>query len=197
MSKKLEYTILFLFSLFLLGLFVWQMQNRDVGLEDLNPKLDNTPIVDIEEAPVVDLSCEVDSDCEIDETIIHCPAEVRCEDKQCVTYCIYDEIDQKEMFTVSECLDDVSPLEVRSNEYSLNWNDDDELIIKFNIVLSCSIDNLSAYYELSKENHLSLYYEYVLPEETEACLCVRELTYKIPNLNRKLDYNIIINKIEK
>ena len=190
MSKKIEYTILLMFSLSLMGIFLWQMQSKEVEFTDLQI---NKPIPPVE----IDLSCEVDSDCMIDETVVHCPAEIRCEENTCVTYCVYDDVDNADMFNVSECLDDIDPLSVRDNEYTLDWDNEEELNIKFNIVLACNIVDLSAYYELESNNHLSLFYEYQIPSETEPCLCVRTLTYKVPQLNEHINYEILIHKVEK
>lgn len=189
MSKKIEYTVLILFSLILLGVFLWQMQEKDLTFSDITQPV--PPPVEEET-----FTCEQDSDCVLDEAVVLCPAEFRCENNQCVTYCVYDDVEAANMFQVSECLNEVDPLAVRENEYSLNWETDD-LMIDFNIVLACSIQGLSGYYELADNNELSLYYEYKVPELTEPCLCVRTLTYRVPSLLQTFDYNININKIEK
>lgn len=189
MSKKLEYAILIIFSLILMGIFLYQMQAKDVGFTDFtHDKVIVKPLYN---------SCEIDSDCVLDEAVVLCPAEVRCEENKCVTYCIYDDVESADMFQVSECLEDIDPLSVRDGEYTLNWSQEEELTIEFNIVLACNIQGLSGYYELAAKNQLSLNYEYKVPLETEPCLCVRKLSYKVPHLSQLLDYEIIINKIEK
>lgn len=195
MKNYYKYLILFSFCLIAFFLLWWQITNGEESRE-IGPIsfIDKNEMMAPDPAPV---ACEVDEDCKTDTAVVHCPAEARCVDKVCQVYCVYDDVSDLEPFSVSDCQDEIDPLTVRPEEYQLKWLNANDLRIAFNIVLSCNIDNLSGSYELDDNNKITLNYEYTIKEAGDRCLCVRQLKYRIPNLDQLLNYEIIINKIEK
>jgi hypothetical protein len=194
MKNYYKYLILFGFCLIAFVLLFWQVLGRGESVA-INPM----PFVPkpIEKPVDEPIACEIDDDCQIDQAVVHCPAEARCVEKVCQVYCVYDDVNDLEPFSVSECQDDIEPLEVRSDEYKLKWLSKTDLKISFNIVLACNIDSLSGSYELDDQNKITLNYEYTVKETAGRCLCVRNLKYRIPNLDEQENYEVIINKIEK
>lgn len=195
MKNAYKYFILLGFFVIALFLLAWQIwgKGEEVSITPLpfvNEPVNETPV---EEA----IACEIDDDCRVDEAVVHCPAEARCVENFCQVYCVYDDVSDLEPFSVSECKEDVNPLDVRSEEYQLKWLNSTDLRIAFDIVLACNIDNLSGSYELDDHNKITLNYEYQIKEAAGPCLCVRQLKYRLPNLDDKMTYEININKIEK
>lgn len=194
MKNIYKYFILLGFCLIAFILLFWQVWGQKESVA-INPMpFSQKPL----EKPINEaISCEIDSDCSLENTVLHCPAEARCVENICQVYCVYDDISDLEPFSVSECQDEVDPFTVRSDEYQLKWLNKTDLRIAFNIVLDCAIDNLSGSYELDDQNKITLNYEYVVQNAGGRCLCVRQLKYRIPNLDDKMNYEIIINKTEK
>jgi hypothetical protein len=195
MKNAYKYLILFGFFVITLFLLVWQIwgKGEDLTITPLpfvSKSVVGTPI----DEPI---ACEIDKDCKVDETVVHCPAEARCVENFCQVYCVYDDVSDLEPFSVSECKEDVNPLDVRSDEYQLKWLNATDLRITFDIVLACNIDSLSGSYELDDNNRITLNYEYQIKEAAGPCLCVRQLKYRLPNLDDKMTYEIKIHKIEK
>jgi len=186
--KTIQYIIIGLFFILISILLYWQ-----ITINNIKPvEITNTPIKINE---TTNNSCQVDSDCTVDEKVVHCQTEALCEHNKCITYCVYNDVEQKELFTVSQCLNDIKPLDVTEKEYSLNW-EENRAEIKFKVILACNVTDLSGFYEIDNGG-ITLNYEYIIPTESIPCLCVRELTYNIPNLDPFFNYKIIINKIEK
>ncbi|HPL93084.1 MAG TPA: hypothetical protein PLB38_02275 [bacterium] len=194
MKKIHQYIILLSFCLIVVFLLLWQIRERGESVA-ISPM----PFVEKPQETVVDepIACEIDDDCRVDEAVVHCPAEARCVEKFCQVYCVYDDVSDLEPFSVSECKEDVNPLDVRPEEYQMKWLNATDLRIAFDIVLACNIDTLSGAYELDDHNQITLNYEYQVKEAAGPCLCVRQLKYRLPNLDDKMTYEIKINKIEK
>ncbi|HOX97462.1 MAG TPA: hypothetical protein PL066_03905 [bacterium] len=196
MKNLYKYLILLSFCLLVLILLLWQIWGRGESVA-INPL--PLPFVEKPQETVVEepISCEIDDDCRVDEAVVHCPAEARCVENFCQVYCVYDDVNDLEPFSVSECKEDINPLDVRPEEYQTKWLNATDLRISFDIVLACNIDNLSGSYELDDHNKITLNYEYQVKEAAGPCLCVRQLKYRLPNLDDKMTYEIKINKIEK
>lgn len=186
--KTIQYIIIGLFFVLISILLYWQISMNNINpVEEIirpNPGI---------EKPIP--ACQVDSDCTVDEKVVHCQTEAHCEHNECITYCVYNDVEQKELLTVSQCLDDIDPLDVKEDEFTLNW-EENRAVIQFNVVLACNVTDLSGFYEIDRGG-ITVNYEYAIPVESVPCLCIRTLTYNIPNLDPFFNYNIIINKIEK